>query len=100
MQYLNEAWFFGIATADSNHNVEKMFPLVIQLFNGKYGQQSKLIKLAYLCNGHSEYCKISLENLSIHMNILIVYCNNNTNTHFRGLNRVGRNRLIRLYSET
>lgn len=38
---LNEASFFGIATDASNHNAEKMFPLVIQFFNEKDGQQSK-----------------------------------------------------------
>jgi len=87
--------FYGVLTDASNHNAEKLFPLIIQYFSETKGMQLKLIKLNSLENETSEtivkFCIDTLNNLNISLHKLIAYSADNTNTNFGGRDRHGTN---------
>ncbi|KAF0685300.1 protein FAM200B-like, partial [Aphis craccivora] len=87
--------FYGVLTDASNHNAEKLFPLIIQYFSETKGMQLKLIKLNSLENETSEtivkFCINTLNNLNISLHKLIAYSADNTNTNFGGRDRHGTN---------
>lgn len=94
-QELEKIQFYGILTDASNHNAEKLFPLLIQYFSETDGMQLKLMKLDSLENETSEtivsFCINTLNNLNISLEKLIAYSADNTNTNFGGRERHGTN---------
>lgn len=42
--------FLGLSTDASNHNADKIFPIIIQYFDWKTGMQNKLLELSALQN--------------------------------------------------
>lgn len=90
--------FYGILTDSSNHNAEKIFPLLIQYFSEKEGLQLKLMKLESLENETSDtivtYCINTLENLNISLEKLTAFSADNTNTNFGGRERQGTNNVF------
>lgn len=63
---MKNAACYGISTDASNHNAEKIFPVVLQYFCHEKGLQVKLFRVASLPNEKSEtiaqLCTDTLEN--------------------------------------
>lgn len=96
--------YFGIATDASNHNAEKIFPLIVQYFTPANGMTVKLLKLGSLPNETSseisKYCIEALEENNIDKNKCIAFCGDNANCNFGGIRRAGTNNVFaRLKSE-
>lgn len=90
--------FFGISTDASNHNAEKIFPLLVQYFKEDDGITSKILKVSSLKDETSDtitnYCLTSLTEANLSWDKCSSFCGDNTNTTFGGVNRMGMNNIF------
>ncbi|CAG5005597.1 unnamed protein product [Parnassius apollo] len=90
--------FYGISTDSSNHEAEKLFPLLIQYFTEKEGLQIKLLKIDSLPNETSDtitsFCIKSLQDQNIPVQNIVAFSGDNTNTNFGGRDRYGVNNVF------
>ena len=95
---INNSSFYSISTDASNHNAEKIFPLIVQYFSRKNGLQIKLLRVKSLPNETSEtisnFCRESLIELGLDVKKCVAFGGDNTNTNFGGRLRKGTNNVF------
>ncbi|XP_028158533.1 uncharacterized protein LOC114351490 [Ostrinia furnacalis] len=100
LQKLQDIVFFGCSTNASNHNAEKIFPIIIPFFDRKTGIQSKLIELSALANETSmtiaNHLLTTLQKYNLKQKC-VSFTGDNANVNFGGAARnVGNNVITHL----
>lgn len=97
---LQDIIFLGLSTDASNHNADKIFPIIIQYFDWKTGIQSKLLELSALANETSmtiaNHLLTTLEKYYLKEKC-VSFTGDNANVNFGGAARnVGNNVITHL----
>lgn len=103
LEKLKDVVYLGLSTDASNHNADKIFPVIIQFFDWKFGTDCKLLELAALPNENSQtISKYLLETLAKYSlkEKCVSFTGDNTNLNFGGVNRVEGNNILTLLNNS
>ena len=97
LQEIQSTPFLGLGTDGSNHKNIKLFPIVIQYFDGKKGIQVRLLDFHNVNDEKAEtISNYIMERLKIHglSEKISCFVADNANTNFGGINRGGKNNIF------
>lgn len=103
LEKLKDVVYLGLSTDASNHNADKIFSVIIQFFDWKFGTDCKLLELAALPNENSQtISKYLLETLAKYSlkEKCVSFTGDNTNLNFGGVNRVEGNNILTLLNNS
>ncbi|CAK1597427.1 unnamed protein product [Parnassius mnemosyne] len=97
LKKLEDIVFFGLSTDASNHNADKIFPIIIQYFDWKTDMESKMLEFTSLENETSltiaNYLLATLEKYNL-KGKCVSFTGDNANVNFGGVTRNEGNNVI------